>query len=103
MKSSKLILKTQQRFKSKNHDVFTEEVNKIALSLNDDKRIQSIDSIETYACGTNKDLMSEREESKCNNIIKLYKQRLILMIIQMKIKQNIIQSFHIFQIIHTEY
>ena len=44
-------LKSQQRFKH----VFTEQVNKIALSANDDKRIQSIDSIKTYAYGTSKD------------------------------------------------
>ena len=30
----------QQRFKSKSHNAFTEEINKIALSLNDDKRMQ---------------------------------------------------------------
>ena len=35
--------------------------------------MQSIDSIETYAYGTNKDLVSEKEETKCNNIIKQYK------------------------------
>ena len=46
IKNNKLILKTQQRFKSKRHNVFTEEVNKIALSSNDDKRMQSIDLIE---------------------------------------------------------
>ena len=37
----KLILKTQQRFKSERHNVFTEKINKIALSSNDDKRIKS--------------------------------------------------------------
>ena len=37
--------------------VFTEEINKIALSSNDDKRMQSINSIETYAYGMNKDLV----------------------------------------------
>ena len=36
--------KTQQRFKNKWHNIFTEEINKIALSSNDDKRMQSIDS-----------------------------------------------------------
>ena len=59
---NKLILKTQQRFKSDRHNVFTEEIIKIALSLNDDKRLQSIDLIETYAYGTSKDLICEKEE-----------------------------------------
>ena len=34
--------------------------------------MQSIDSIETYAHGTSKDLVSEKEEINCNNIIKQY-------------------------------
>ena len=37
MKSNKLILKTQQRFKSERHNVVTEEINKIVLSSNNDK------------------------------------------------------------------
>ena len=40
-------MKTQQRCKGGRHDVFTEEINKIALSSNDDKRMQSTDSIKT--------------------------------------------------------
>ena len=35
------MLKTQQRFDSERHNVFTEEINKIALSSNDDKRMKS--------------------------------------------------------------
>ena len=35
---------------------------KIALSSNDDKRMQSIDSMETYAHGASKDLVCKREE-----------------------------------------
>ena len=35
--------------------------------------MQSIDSIETYACGMSKDVVSEKKEIKCNNIIKWYK------------------------------
>ena len=42
MKNNKVILKTQQRFKIERHNIFTEEVNKIALSSYDDKRMQSI-------------------------------------------------------------
>ena len=55
------------------HNVFTEEVNKITLSANDDKRIQSIDSTETYAYRTSKDLVSEKDEIKCKNIIQQYR------------------------------
>ena len=42
VKNNKLILKTPQRFKSERHNVFTEEINKITLSSNDDKRMQLI-------------------------------------------------------------
>ena len=38
IKNNKLILKTQQRFRSEKHRFFTKEFNKIALSSNDDKR-----------------------------------------------------------------
>ena len=74
IRNNKSISKTQQRFKSERHNVFTEEINKIAFSSNDDKRMQSIDSIETYTYGTNKDLVSKKGEIKRNNIIKLYKK-----------------------------
>ena len=40
---SKAILKTQQRFQSERHNIFTEEINKIALSSTNDKRMQSVD------------------------------------------------------------
>ena len=74
------ILKTQQRFKSERHNAFTEEINNIALSSKNklNKIIQSIDSIKTYAYGMSKDLLSEKEEIKCNNIIILYKKLLTL-------------------------
>ena len=45
---NKVILKSQQRFRSDHHEVYTEEVNKIALSSNDDKRIQTSDIITEY-------------------------------------------------------
>ena len=46
--NDKIILKSQQRFRSDHHRVYTEEVNKIALSSNDDKRIQTFDKVTTY-------------------------------------------------------
>ena len=51
--NEKIILKSQKRFKSDYHEVYTEEVNKIALSSDDDKRLQSFDRITTYPQGTN--------------------------------------------------
>ena len=41
-------MKTQQRFRSENHDVLTNEINKVASSSIDDKRIQSFGSTKTY-------------------------------------------------------
>ena len=67
---NEIILKSQQRFKSEAHCVYTEEIDKVALSSNDDKRLQTFDRIKSYL---------------------------------MKIKQSIIQSGHIFQIICIEY
>ena len=46
-----VILKSQQRFISKKHDVYTENINKIVLSNNDDKRIVSSDKITSYPYG----------------------------------------------------
>ena len=51
--NNKNVYRSQQRFKNYNHDVYTEEVNKIALSSNDDKRLQTFDRITTYPYGTN--------------------------------------------------
>ena len=39
--------------------------------------MQSPDSTETYRYGTWKYVVKEKEEIKCNNIIKRYKKRLI--------------------------
>ena len=55
---------------------------KIAISSNDDKRMQSLDLIEMYACEIRKDLLSEKEEIKCKDKIKQYKKWLNLMILQ---------------------
>ena len=47
MKSNTSILKSQQRFKSKKHNIYTAKVSKIVLSGNSDKIMQWIDFIET--------------------------------------------------------
>ena len=46
--NGEVIFKSQQRFISKKHDVYTENINKIALSNDDDKRIVSSDKITSY-------------------------------------------------------
>ena len=46
-----VILKPQQRFISKKRDVYNENINKIPLSNNDDKRIVSSNKISSYPCG----------------------------------------------------
>ena len=51
--NDKMILKSQQRFKSDYHNVYTEQINKIRRSSNDDKRLQTFDKITTYPSGTN--------------------------------------------------
>ena len=48
---NKNILESQQRFTSDHHTIYTEEINKIAISSNNDKRIQTYDKITTYPYG----------------------------------------------------
>ena len=50
--NDKIILKSQQRFKSDHHKVQAEEVNKIALSSDDDKRLQTFNRVTTQPYGT---------------------------------------------------
>ena len=47
----KVLLKSQQRFISRKQNVYTEDINKVALSNNDDKRIVSSDKIMSYPYG----------------------------------------------------
>ena len=49
--NNEIVLKSQQRFKSEAHNVYTEEVDKTALNSNDDKRLQVYDGITTYPYG----------------------------------------------------
>ena len=51
--NDEVIIKSQQRFRSDHHRVYTEEVNEIAISGNDDKRIQTLDKVTTFPYGAN--------------------------------------------------
>ena len=81
------MLKTQQRFKCERHNLFTEEINKIALSSNDVKRMQWFFSIETYVYGTNKGLVTQKEEAKCNNMTKQCKKMINFDVVIKKYKR----------------
>ena len=59
--NNKTILKSQQRFKSDYHNVFIEQINKIALSRNNDKRLQTLDKIAAYPYGKNAFKVCETE------------------------------------------
>ena len=51
--NGEVILRSQQRFKSDHHNVYTEEVNKITLSSDDYTRLQTFVRATTYPYGTN--------------------------------------------------
>ena len=59
--NDKIISKSQRRFKSDHHKVYTEEVNKVTLSSNDDKRFQTFDKITMYPYETNAFKVCESE------------------------------------------
>ena len=110
MLNNKNVYRSQQRFKSYNNNVYTEEVNKIVLSTNDDKRLQTYDNIATYPYGTNAFKVCESEilNSKRFVIWNTHKKWSTLMIMLMETmefhpKLSTIIIGHIFQTIHTEY
>ena len=76
--NNKIILKSQQKFKRNAHNVCTEN---IALSSNSDKRLQTFERVTSYPYD-----VSVRKVCK-TELLSKYK-RLILMIIEMKIKQH---------------
>ena len=59
------VLRSQQRFKSENHIVYTKNINKIALSCNDGKRFVATDGIESYPYGHV--LKKNKNKNKKNN------------------------------------
>ena len=68
------VLRSQLRFESDLHNVYTEEVNKIALNSNEDKRLQTDDRITTQPYETNaykvceSEIMAMKKYSSLQNI-----------------------------------
>ena len=61
LKEKKQILKKKKRFKSDAHNVHTEEINKVALSFEDDKRLISYDGVTTYPYGISAGILCKQE------------------------------------------
>ena len=66
--NNEIILKSQQRFKSETHNEYTEEINKIALSSNVDKRLQTFDKIISYPCAENVGKVCKTELQESLNV-----------------------------------
>ena len=65
--NDEVLRRSQLRFKSDCHDVYTEKINKIALNSNDDKRIQTFDKTTTYPYETSVFKVCENEmKNVCN-------------------------------------
>ena len=69
MLNDQVIIRTQQRFRSVHHKVCAEDVNKIALSSNDDKRIKTFDKVTTFPYGANAFKVCEGEMLSKNKLI----------------------------------
>ena len=79
--NDQIILKSQQRLKSEAHNVYTEKLNKIALSSNDVKRLQNFDRVTSYPSGTSVGKVCKTELlSKVN--IKLLTLMIMLIIME---------------------
>ena len=59
--NNKIVLNSQQIFKSEKHNVYTEKINKIARSSNDDKRFQRFDRVILYLYDSNVGKVCETE------------------------------------------
>ena len=72
--NNKIIICSQMRFRSDHYDMYTEEINKIALNYTDDKRLQTFDGITTYPYGSNAFKVCESEMLTKKKVIpiKLY-------------------------------
>ena len=68
LSNDEVILRSQQRFKRDYHDMYTQEVNKVASRSRDNKRLQTFNKTESYPHGKNAFKMCEIEMK--NKILK---------------------------------
>ena len=66
--NDKIIIQLRRGFRGVHHDVYTKEINKIALSCNDYKRLQTFDKSTTNPDRTNVFKVCESEMMIVNNL-----------------------------------
>ena len=76
--NNKIIIKSQQGFRSDHHGVSIVENSRTALSSNDYKRIQTFDKISTYSYGTNVFKVCENEMKIICNAKKTLKKKKVM-------------------------
>ena len=76
--NNKTVYRSQERFSSYYQVMYTEEVNKTALSSNDDERLQTHDRITTYPYGTNAFKVCE------NEMLSKYKRSILIITLMKK-------------------
>ena len=57
----KKVLSSQKRFKSDGHSIYTEEINKVALPFEADKRLIAYDAVTTYPYGIGAGILCKQE------------------------------------------
>ena len=71
--NNEIILKSQQRFKSEAHNLYTEEINKIALSSDDSERSQTFDRVTSCPYGTSAARISKYKMINFDDVTNEYK------------------------------
>ena len=74
--NDEVLIRSQRSFRSDHHKVYTKEVNKIALSSNDDKRIETFYKVTTHPYGTNVIAVCKNEMLLKNKMCDQVKHRL---------------------------
>ena len=85
------VIRSQFVFRSHNHQVYTKKINKIALTSNNDKRIQTSDKITTYPYGyfDNDDInINNNKNNTKSEQIYLEKRLMLLEILQKQLEKR---------------
>ena len=85
------VIRSQFVFRSHNHQVYTKKINKIALTSNNDKRIQTNDKITTYPYGyfDNDDInINNNKNNTKSEQIYLEKRLMLLEILQKQLQKR---------------